>query len=70
MYFIIFNVRSILNEFGELTKIGDIALATEIRSSSIRLFYELISEYTVLRTCPPIEKFALAILQSIGNVCH
>jgi hypothetical protein len=60
--------RLILKELNELNKIGDIALVTDIRSSGVRLFYALMSEYVVFKTCPPIDKFVLAILQTIGNV--
>lgn len=64
-----FRFRLILNEFSTLVHIGDIALVAEIRSSGVRLFHTLMSEYTTLRTCPPVDKFMLIILQSIGNVC-
>jgi len=56
------------NEYNELIKIGDIALVTDIQSSGVWLFYTLMSEYAIVRTCPSIEKFMLTILQSIGNV--
>ncbi|XP_025411523.1 ectopic P granules protein 5 homolog isoform X2 [Sipha flava] len=61
-------IQLILKELNELNKIGDIALVTDIRSSGVRLFYALMSEYVVFKTCPPIDKFVLAILQTIGNV--
>lgn len=57
-----------MSELDTLKRIGDIALVAEIRVSGVRLFYAIMTEYTVLKTCPPIEKFVLNILQSIGNV--
>lgn len=62
--------RLILNEFNALIKIGDIALVTEVHSLGVKLFYTFMSECTLLRTCSPIEKFVLAVLQSLGNVCN
>lgn len=58
----------ILSELDTLKRIGDIALVAEICVSGVRLFYAIMTEYTVLKTCPPIEQFVLNILQSIGNV--
>ncbi|KAE9544479.1 hypothetical protein AGLY_000020 [Aphis glycines] len=58
----------IFNEFNALIKIGDIALVADIQSSGVWLFYTLMSEYAILKTCPFIEKFVLNMLQSIGNV--
>lgn len=51
-----------------MIKIGDIALVADIQRTGVWLFYTLMSEYEVLRTCPSIEKFVLAMLQSTGNV--
>jgi len=59
-----------LNEFNVLSKGGDIALLAEIRVSGVKLFYALMTEYTIMKTCPPIEKFVFTIIQSIGNVCY
>lgn len=61
--------RLLLNEYNALIKIGDVALAAEICSLGVRLFYTLMNEYTVLKTCTPIDKFISAMLQSIGIVC-
>jgi len=61
--------RLLQNEYSAVIKIGDVALAAEIRSLGVRLFYTLMNEYAVLKTCTPIDKYILAMLQSIGTVC-
>lgn len=59
-----------MNELNTLIKVGDIALVNEIRSSGVKLFYTLISEYKIMKSCSFTEQFLLNILQSIGNVCN
>lgn len=67
--YVLWYFRLLLNEFNALIKVGDIALVTEICSSGVRLFYAIMNEYAVLKSCLPIDKYMLAILQSVGNVC-
>ncbi|XP_050432163.1 ectopic P granules protein 5 homolog [Adelges cooleyi] len=58
----------LISEISTLLKVGDVALVAELRSSGVKFFYMLLSEYTILKTCPTIEKFAFVILQTVGKV--
>ncbi|XP_050538200.1 ectopic P granules protein 5 homolog isoform X2 [Daktulosphaira vitifoliae] len=60
--------QQIISELAALSKVGDIALMSKLKSSGVQIFYKIIKDYEILKTCPAIETFILVILQSIGKV--